>query len=243
MLLFVSTLYLPETNRYMLIAKNHRYRTVLRSILSDKVVLLYAFIVGSFNGMMFGFYLEAPFIFIKHFNFTPSSYGKLGLFLTSSYLLGGLINHYLVGKYVDNKKIVTAGLYLSLCSCSMLFLGLWFMPENCSRLVIILIIFIPMMIHIIGHNLVIPIILRYALENYSKVTGTAGSIFGSMYYSLVAIINYTISYIHNDSVLPFAGLFLILSVLSFLAFNLVQRYGSDSFSVAPENIDLDNSKN
>ncbi len=223
-LLFICVFKLPETNRYILIARSHRYRTVLRSILSNKVVLLYALIVGSFNGMMFGFYLEAPFIFIKHFNFTPSGYGKLGFLLTLAYLVGGLINRYLVGIYADNRKIIVIGLCLSLFSCTMLFFGVWLMPQDCSMLMIISIIFIPMMIHIIGHNLVIPIVLRYALEDYNKVTGTAGSIFGCIYYSLVAIINYTISYIHSDSAIPFAVLFLALSGISFLSFVFVEKH-------------------
>lgn len=33
-------------------------------------------------------------------------------------------------------------------------------------------IFAPMMIHMVGHNLLIPMTLRYALEDDAKVTGT-----------------------------------------------------------------------
>ncbi|MES2214434.1 MAG: multidrug effflux MFS transporter [Pseudomonadota bacterium] len=232
-LLFTCVYRLPETNRYMLIARTHRYRAVLKSILSDRVVLLYALIVGSFNGMMFGFYVEAPFIFIKHFHFTPSDYGKLGFLLTFAYLVGGLINRYLVSRYIDNKKIITTGLCLSLFSCTILFLGLWFTPEDCKGLTIVLIIFVPMMVHVIGHNLTIPFILRYALEDYSKVTGTAGSIFGCLYYSFVAIINYTISCIHGTSAIPFAALFLTLSGASFLAFMLIQKYSKRTSNDSP----------
>ena len=223
-LLIISLYNLPETNRYMDQARYHRYFDVLKTVLSDRVLLLYAWIVGAFNGMMFGFYIEAPFIFIQHFHFAPSEYGKLGFMITAGHLAGGLMNRYMVKSYFDNQKIIMTGLKISVASCIALFCGICLMPPDPSRGVIISIICIPVMLHIIGHNFAIPLILRFALEDYSKVTGTAGSIFGCLYYLLVAAINYMVSRLHGDSIVPFATLFLCLSITCLIAFLLIQKY-------------------
>lgn len=217
---------LPETNRYITTVRSNKYIDVLKTVLSDRTVLLYAVIVGAFNGMMFGFYIEAPFIFIKHCHFTPSEYGRLGLLLSTAYLVGALINRQLVNSHISSKKIMITGLILSLSSCTALLLGIIYIEYTnlTDKTLLIALIFCPIMIHIIGHNFTIPLILRHALEDYAKVTGTAGSIFGSLYYFFVAVINYTVSYLHGTSIIPFAVLFFLLSALSLCSFIIIQLY-------------------
>lgn len=229
-LLLLSLRFLPETNMYIGNATNYRYIDVFKTIMSDKVVLLYAVIVGAFNGMMFGFYLEAPFIFIQHYHFSPSAYGKLGMLLTVAYLVGALINRYMVSLQMSNTKIIIIGLLLSVVSCATLLIGgIYTKYANItSHIVVIAVIFIPTMLHVIGHNLVIPLILRFALENYAKVTGTAGSIFGALYYFFVALINYTVSHLHSASGVPFMSLFFGLSVTCLISFLIVMVVDSRS---------------
>lgn len=216
--------YLPETNPYIGASRNNRYYTVMKIALSDKILLLYALIVGSFNGIMFGFYVEAPFIFIDTLEMKPSNYGKLAFCITLASLVGSILNRRLVSSHVSTNKIVKAGLTLSIIGCIAL-VGASFIdmvPEN--RKIIIFMIFIPMMLHMLGHSLVIPIALRYALEDYAKVTGTAGSVFGSLYYMCVAIISFTISKIHSETITKFTLLFFLLSATSSFAFYLIQKW-------------------
>lgn len=226
-LLFLCAKHLPETNRYMTEARSIRYFEVLKSVLTNNVVLLYAFIVGTFNGMMFGFFIEAPFIFIERFNFTPSDYGKLSLCLAAAQLMGGIITRRLVQKGIDNKKIIKFGLGLSIFAYSFFTINILCMPADISHSMAALMIFCPIMLHNIGHTFSIPLILRYALEDYNKVTGTAGSIFGCLYYGWVAVINYTVSYIHGESITPFALLFLTLTFTCFASFIATQRTSSN----------------
>ena len=220
-ILLLCFFHLPETNRFIGAKANQNYFSVLKSIISNKMVLTYALIIGAFNGMMFGFYLEAPFAFITLFKFTPSEYGKLGFLLSFAYLFGGLMNKYLVGQAIDNKKIIITGLTLSLIACSTLFIGAIILGPDSSRHSAILLIFVPMMLQIVGHTFAIPLILRFALEDYDEVRGTAGSIFGAIYYIIVALINYTVSRLHGASILPFASLFLMLSFICFMTFKVI----------------------
>lgn len=225
-LLLICARCLPETNRYMTEARSIRYFEVLKSVLTNRSVLLYAFIVGAFNGMMFGFFIEAPFIFIERFNFAPSDYGKLSLLLATAQLGGGILTRNLVHKGIDNKKIIKWGLGISIVAYTIFTINILWMPANINSATAALMIFGPVMLHNIGHTLSIPLILRYALEDYNKVTGTAGSIFGCLYYGFVAVINYTVSYIHGESITPFALLFISLTVLCFAAFAVTQRTNS-----------------
>lgn len=221
-LFMISLLKLPETNINKGVNSSFRYFDVLKSIVSNQMVLTYALIIGCFNGMMFGFYLEAPFIFISYFKFTPSEYGKLGFLLTFAYLCGGLINKFLVSR-VENKKIIKYGLTLSLIACSCLFTGSMILDHNSPKILALSWIFIPMMIQVMGHTFALPLILRFALEDYENVRGTAGSIFGGIYYSIVALINFAVSKLHGELFMPFTSLFLMISIICFMAFLLIEK--------------------
>lgn len=221
-LISISLLYLPETNKDIGIEASERgYFSVLKQMASDKMVLTYALIIGAFNGMMFGFYLEAPFIFIDYFQFHPSEYGKMSIFITLAYFIGGSFSKYLVAR-IDNKRVIVTGLTISLIACTILFLGTLLLNKESGKTLAISLIFLPIMLQIIGHTFSIPVILRFALENYDDVRGTAGSIFGGVYYSVVALINFTLSRLHGEYILPFAALFLMLSIISFMSFKAIE---------------------
>lgn len=221
--------YLPETNPYINVARDNKYFAILKVVLKDKIVWLYAFIIGAFNGITYGFYIEAPFIFVERIGLLPSTYGKLALLLSGGNICGGLLGSYLVKyKNVDNKKIIFTGLVFSLTGCSLLVISAYLISENLishqlnDNYLLVAIIFAPIMLHMVAHNLLMPIALRYALENYGKVTGTAGSVFGSLYYILLALIIFIVSKLHSDSINNLALLFLSLSFGSAVAFYYIK---------------------
>lgn len=224
LILLVCLKYLPETNGYIGSARNNKYLRILKIVVMDKIVLLYALIIGSFNGIMFGFYLEAPFIFINKLGISPSIYGKLAIMLSLANLTGSIINRKLNKIYVDTKKIMISGLILSLLGCTILVISSFLFMEHYHQKLLVPIIFIPMIMQMIGHSLLIPMILRYALEDYSRVSGTAGSIFGSLYYSIVAIISFIISTLHGETITNFTLLFFFLSMISSISFYLIQKW-------------------
>jgi Bcr/CflA subfamily drug resistance transporter len=223
LLLLLYLKYLPETNPYIGVARNNKYFTVLKVVIRDKIVLLYAFIVGAFNGMAFGFFIEAPFIFVKKLGMPPSLYGKLILLLSISIALGSLIATYLIRRHINSAKIMASGLVLSLVGSIILIISSYLI-ENLNKYFVVAMIFGPMMMHMVGHSLLLPMCLRYSLEDYSKVTGTAGSVFGSLYYLLVAVITFTVSKLHSDTITNFTLLFFALSAACSLSFYLIQKW-------------------
>ena len=215
-LLIVYIRFLPETNAYIGAERNSRFFTVLKVALNDKTLLTYAFIVGVYNGICFGFYIQAPFIFIGKLEISPSNYGKLFLALSAANLAGGLITRSLVRRFVSTLKIRIAGFILSTIGCIMLLVGSQIDTNEATY--VALLIFGPMAIHLMGHAMVVPMLLRHALEDYHKVTGSAGSIFGSMYYLMTAGVSFMISTFHSNTINNFAYLFIFLLSISLILF-------------------------
>ena len=153
----------------------------------------------------------------------PSSYGKLILLLSGSMALGSLIASYLIRKHVNSAKIMASGLALSLIGDTILIISSYLI-QGLNKYLVIAMIFGPMMMHMVGHSLLLPMCLRYSLEDYPKVTGTAGSIFGSIYYILVALITFTISKLHSDTITNFTLLFFALSAACSLSFYFIQKW-------------------
>ncbi|ABV73302.1 hypothetical protein A1E_01785 [Rickettsia canadensis str. McKiel] len=216
---------LPETNSYINFSQSSKYCEVLQVIIKDKILWLYAFIIGAFNGIYYGFYIEAPFIFIDKMKVAPSFYGKLAFLLSFAGIVGGFLGGYLIKKcHIHDKKVMGLGCIFSLCGCILFAINAFMLEAvQTSKNLTIIIIFVPMMTHMLGHNLLIPMTLRYALEDYAKVTGTAGSIFGAIYYVLIAVITYIVAQIHAETISNFALLCVALSISSAAAFYYIWR--------------------
>lgn len=222
-LLTLCSFFLPETNKYAGIQNDdNKYFTILKKVVTDKKVMLYALIVGCTSGMTIGFYVEAPFIFIDYLKMSPSEYGMIGVGIAAANLIGGLTNRFLVKRHICSYKAIRWGVSLSLFSSALMFLGSFAISEESSYSAAIVVIVMPSMLHALGHTFTVPHILHFALEEYRQVNGTAGSIFGSMYYMIVAIISYAISRIPDISIPAFATLFLTLSMICAVAYQMIR---------------------
>lgn len=150
---------------------------------------------------------------------SPSFYGKLAFLLSFAAIFGGFLGGYLIKKrHVHDKKVMGLGFIFSLCGCILFAVNAFILEVISTSHNPIAMIFAPMMIHMVGHNLLIPMMLRYALEDYAKVTGTAGSIFGAIYYVVIAAVTYLVSKIHGAMISNFALLCFVLSISSAISF-------------------------
>lgn len=210
--------FIPETNPYIDSARSNNFLSVLKVAITDKKLISYALIIGFVNGISFSFYIQGPFIFIDRLNINPFLYGKLFFILTSASLTGGVISKFLIKKFVSTYKIKILGFSLSALGGVMLMTGSYIPIDDGNINAHIILIFGPMSIHFIGHSLLIPMFLRNALEDYGKVNGTAGSIFGSLYYLVTAMVSLMVSRFHSDTIDNYALLFIILITTSIMLF-------------------------
>lgn len=222
MLLTLCGFFLPETNPYIAQGRDDTYFNILKRVVTDKKVLLYALIVGCSSGMTIGFYVEAPFIFIEYLGMSPSEYGKIGFGIAAANLAGGLINRYLVKQHVSSYLAITWGIGITVLGCLIMFIGFFFLKPDSSYLMAYMVVVLPSMLHAMGHTFTVPHILHFALEDYREVNGTVGSIFGSFYYMLVAVVSFIISKIHGISIIGFSTLFLGLSITAGVSFLFIQ---------------------
>lgn len=228
-LLLIYIKFLPETNPNIGAGRNNRFYYVLRTALKDKLLLSFAFMVGAYNGVCFGFYIQAPFIFIDGLEMPPSDYGKLFLILSVANLAGGLLCKYLIKKYVNIYKIKAIGLCFSSVGCIGLLIGAYLIDSNSSLTFAAIMVFVPMAIHLMGHALVVPMLLRNALENYTKVTGAAGSIFGSLYYMITASVSFLISTFHSDTINNYAYLYAMLLMACIVLFYFTSKWKESEY--------------
>lgn len=231
LLVLVYTKFLPETNAYIGNNQSGRFFTVVKSVFQDRLVLSYAFMVGAYNGICFGFYIQAPFILIDELKMPPSDYGKMFLLLTLTNLLGSIISIRLIKRFVSIFTIKISGLVCSIIGCSLLLISsvIINIGDNWQPNIIALMIFIPMSIHLMGHSLIVPMLLRDALEDYQKVRGSAGAIFGAIYYIITASVSFMVSFLHSHTIDNFALLFAGLITLCLVLFYFTTRWRKNDF--------------
>ncbi|KRN99277.1 multidrug effflux MFS transporter [Companilactobacillus kimchiensis] len=204
LVLLYSYSYLPETRN----VKNIQQVSLLRvtwKLIKDPIVWAYGILIGGINGILFGYYSEAPFIFIEHFGYSAVKYGSLGLTLALASLLGAILVNVLV-KYLRSEMIALIGLIFSSLSGLLLILSL---QLNQAYLLIIGFFLI-----FLGLNTTLPIALNLALKGYENIIGSASGIFSFGYYLIVSLI-------HNGTIWSLPIFILAISLIMLLVYLLI----------------------
>lgn len=214
LVLLYSFYRLPETQITTSI-ENASLIEVTKRLLTDSRVWSYGILIGGINGILFGYYSEAPFIFMNHFEFTSVQYGSLGIVLALASLLGSLLVNYLVN-YFKSETILISGLIFSVVSSGLLIILLRF-DQSIIMIIGFFMIFL-------GLNITLPIALNLALKGYEDVIGSASGIFSLGYYLIVSLLTYLVSLIHNGSISMLPEFMFILSlVMLFSCINLYAK--------------------
>ncbi|GEO56939.1 multidrug effflux MFS transporter [Companilactobacillus bobalius] len=183
-------------------------------LLKDPIVWVYSILIGGINGILFGYYSEAPFIFTKHFHYSSIQYGSLGMSLALASLLGAILVNFLA-KYIKAKYIGLIGLTFSSISALLLVISLQF---DSSFLMIIGFFLI-----FLGLNTTLPIALNLALKGYEDVIGSASGLFSFGYYLIVSGLTYLVSFIHNGTILSLPLSILATSLIMLIAYLPIAR--------------------
>lgn len=208
---------LPETHPNL--GKNsgsYNFIHVGKRLLTDKHVLACAFLVGGFNGILFSYYAEAPYLFINLMHYLPSYYGMLGICIALASILGSFISHRL-NRFFKPEKIILIGCSITFLSFALLMLcAMSGIIDSSNIIVQSLSLFTPMLGFFIGFGIAIPNILSIALSAYQDVVGTAGSIFGFIYYILIATLLFGMGFLHDGTFLPMPAYFMMISSIMFI---------------------------
>ncbi|WP_281545830.1 multidrug effflux MFS transporter [Grimontia sp. SpTr1] len=149
--------------------------SVCRAMLRDGSIWKNAVLVAAFNLMLFGYYAIAPFTF-KQLGLSSIEFGYTGIVLALGSFAGSMINKSLLKRGFETNTLVSGSSALAvLCSAGVGSL-------QGSYLLVL-----PMMGIVVAYGIAIPNILGQALVNYRQYAGSAGALFGLMYYLMLGV--------------------------------------------------------
>ena len=203
---------LPETHQ----VANRQSVSILEissSLLKNKKVIGFGLIVSACNGISFSYFAEGSFYLIKILGLTPSEYGLSFIAIAAATMMGGILSKKLHNHHTA-KTIMGYGLVIILASASIFSLftvihtNILPFPTN----LMIGITILSQMSIMFGICMATSNALALALADYKWCIGTASSLFGFFYYSLISLFTLGMGALHNDTLLPMPLYFLGISL-------------------------------
>jgi len=220
-LLITSFKILPETKPQHVDKPNfNQIKQLIFKMFASSSLWGHVLLIGATNGIIFSFYQEAPFIFIEQKGMEPSHYGLFGLIIAAATIAAARLSVKLSSAFKPESIIKTG--------CLICFGGsLAFVIIAINDLISISLgglslTTLALFTTFLGIGLIIPNSLSMALKPFQGAVGTAGSIFGFLYYCFISLFAWLMGFIHNGTVYPMPIYFLGLSTLIVFAGTLVQ---------------------
>ncbi|MCS0407509.1 multidrug effflux MFS transporter [Vibrio diabolicus] len=169
-LLAYNVIKLPETQKEQTPV---RLRQLSWKMVRDARIWRSGLLVALYNIALFSYYQLGAFTF-SALGYSSEQFGYSGMVLGLGTLLGSYLNKSLVSKNVRKSQLLwLSAVLLSLGSVCVLILSqsIWFVA--------------PMMLVVMSYGIAIPNILSDALVDYKQQVGSAGALFGLMYYIMI----------------------------------------------------------
>lgn len=186
-----------------------------KAMLKDTPILGHVLFITSCNGIIFGFFAEGPFLTINILKMTAYQYSLFGLLISAGTLISASFSYRLQGKRTP-EQIINYGVGIAALGTCIL-LSMAFYTQNILGLIL------GLFLTFFGAGLIIPNSLSIALQNYQTVAGTAGAIFGLLYYIGIAAMVGLVSWMHNGTALTLPIYFLIQVTTLFCGTRLIRK--------------------
>lgn len=211
-LILLATRFLPETRR-----TDHErsgMATVAKKMIRNPQTVCCAVIVSICQGMGFSYFGEAPFIFIKNFNLTPTQYGVTFTVVATAGVVGGIVNKRLQLRH-SGQRIIAVGIAMVIAGSLGFLLGaaLHELSRLNDRGAVIACI-ASQIINRLGVSFLMINGLTLSLAGYKNSIGTASSIFSLATYCVTAVITFGMSFLHNGQSTTMPIYFLGLSLFT-----------------------------
>ncbi|GEK28587.1 multidrug effflux MFS transporter [Furfurilactobacillus siliginis] len=215
-LLLYAGFRLPETriSAVQTPMKKGQFWTLVKRLLTDKTVWVYAILISGINGILFSYYAEAPFIFIDHFKLTPITYGTLGLALAFANIFGAITVNRLIMNHTAI-AVTRIGLTTAVIG-SVLLVGASVVNQFGWMVLFIFVVFY-------GLNITLPMALQLALVGYGDVIGLASGLFSFGYYLLISLLTYLMSALHTGAITVLPVYILVLVIIMLLGHTRIKE--------------------
>lgn len=194
--------------------------TLATTMSASRALWGHILLVGGTNGIIFGFYQEAPFIFIDQLGMAPGTYGLFGLLIAAATIISARLG-YAKSKSLLPEQIINTGV-LSVLMGSGLYLLVTLSGILQDNGVGIGIACVSLFIIFFGIGLIIPSSFSTSLKAYQHMAGTAGSLFGFTYYCVIAFCTWVLSMLHNGTGLPLPMYILGLGAALYAGYSLIK---------------------
>ncbi|MCL2917897.1 MFS transporter [Shewanella litorisediminis] len=146
-----------------------------KRMVKDGHIWHYVTLVAGFNVLLFSYYLQGPFLF-QRLGLSMQAFGYSGVVLALGTLIGSAVNKGLLQRGMMPQRLLQLACLLALTGA----IGVYFTETHLGFL-------LPMAIIVAAFGIAIPNLLSQALVDYRDQAGTAGALFGLLYYLLIAL--------------------------------------------------------
>ncbi|MDC5812095.1 multidrug effflux MFS transporter [Vibrio europaeus] len=191
---------LPETKPA--VKGNIHIVPLAKKMLADRNIWIDGIMVACFNILLFSYYLLGPFLF-DAMGYTSKQFGYSGLILAIGTFAGSWLNKGLLAQGYESKLLVQLSAWGAIFGSIMV----WLLQDRVALLA-------PMLLVVASFGVGIPNILSRALIEYKSQTGSAGALFGLLYYLLIGFGLSVVGFMQNLGVALFmSGLLLVIASL------------------------------
>ncbi|NOH21964.1 multidrug effflux MFS transporter [Vibrio europaeus] len=191
---------LPETKPA--VKGNIHIVPLAKKMLADRNIWIDGIMVACFNILLFSYYLLGPFLF-DAMGYTSKQFGYSGLILAIGTFAGSWLNKGLLAQGYESKLLVQLSAWGAIFGSIMV----WLLQDGVALLA-------PMLLVVASFGVGIPNILSRALIEYKSQTGSAGALFGLLYYLLIGFGLSVVGFMQNlGAALFMSGLLLVIASL------------------------------
>ncbi|MDC5705916.1 multidrug effflux MFS transporter [Vibrio europaeus] len=191
---------LPETKPA--VKGNIHIVPLAKKMLADRNIWIDGIMVACFNILLFSYYLLGPFLF-DAMAYTSKQFGYSGLILAIGTFAGSWLNKGLLAQGYESKLLVQLSAWGAIFGSIMV----WLLQDGVALLA-------PMLLVVASFGVGIPNILSRALIEYKSQTGSAGALFGLLYYLLIGFGLSVVGFMQNlGAALFMSGLLLVIASL------------------------------
>ena len=199
---------LPETKQTQDRISPQALLQLAKKMYTDRAIWRNALLVMSYNVLLFSYYSFAPFIFESN-GYDAKIYGYSGIILALGSFAGSYFNKRCINKGIPSNQLILGSAVFALIHSLLVYLlldSMWFL--------------LPVLLVVTSFGVAIPNILSQALVAYKTAIGSAGALFGLLYYILIGI------GLYSSSLLPHLGWVLLIfsGIATVLAITLPKQH-------------------
>jgi DHA1 family bicyclomycin/chloramphenicol resistance-like MFS transporter len=200
-------------------------------LLIDRTFLGYALSSGISLAGLFAFISGSPYVFIELYRVSAQSYGWLFGVNAFGYVLASQLNGRLVRSVPPERPILPALLAQAM-------FGMFMLGAALSGIGGLYGVAVPLFFYIAAVGFVVPNATALAMAPHGDKAGIASALFGTLQFSLAAIIAFASGGIHNGSAVPMVAIILICGGLG-LGFNRLLIGGRRGAPLPPDRYGTD----